>query len=50
MTDVLQCPYCNLRFSTRSELEQHKALDHPEREEEPTIEPRLPQLFNRTRA
>jgi hypothetical protein len=30
MTDVLQCPYCALRFSTRSELEQHKALDHPQ--------------------
>jgi hypothetical protein len=29
MTEVLQCPYCALRFSTRSELEQHKALDHP---------------------
>jgi Zinc finger, C2H2 type len=28
MTDVLQCPYCDLRFSTRSELEQHQALDH----------------------
>ena len=35
MSDVLQCPYCALRFSTRSELDQHKALDHPrEREEE----------------
>jgi hypothetical protein len=29
MSDVLQCPYCDLRFITRSELEQHKALDHP---------------------
>ena len=34
MTDVLQCPYCDLRFSTRSELEQHKAIDHPRREQE----------------
>jgi hypothetical protein len=41
MTDVLQCPYCPLRFSTRSELEQHKAFDHPELEQEPpaTVEP-----------
>jgi hypothetical protein len=28
MSDVLQCPLCELRFSTRSELEQHQALDH----------------------
>lgn len=34
MTDVLQCPYCELRFTSRSELEQHKAFDHPEAEEE----------------
>jgi hypothetical protein len=34
MTEVLQCPYCALRFSTRSELEQHKALDHPQTEED----------------
>ena len=33
MTDVLQCPYCNLRFTTRSELDQHKALDHPREQE-----------------
>lgn len=36
MTDVLQCPYCNLRFTTRSELDQHKALDHPQHEGEAT--------------
>lgn len=34
MTEVLQCPYCDLRFSTRSELDQHKAFDHPRAEEE----------------
>jgi hypothetical protein len=34
MTDVLQCPYCDLRFSTRSELEQHKSFDHPRAAEE----------------
>jgi hypothetical protein len=28
--DVLQCPYCELRFTSRSELEQHKSFDHPE--------------------
>jgi hypothetical protein len=41
MTEVLQCAYCDLRFSTRSELEQHKAFDHPRREEESlaTVEP-----------
>jgi hypothetical protein len=33
MTDVLQCPYCDLRFSTRSELDQHKLFDHPQAEE-----------------
>jgi hypothetical protein len=33
MTDVLQCPYCNLRFTTRSELDQHKAIDHPREQE-----------------
>ncbi|MGI8774611.1 MAG: hypothetical protein ACR2KQ_06310 [Actinomycetota bacterium] len=27
--DVLQCPICELRFTSRSELEQHKAFDHP---------------------
>jgi hypothetical protein len=44
MTDVLQCPYCDLRFSTRSELEQHKAFDHPGREQEPPapVEPQAP--------
>jgi hypothetical protein len=41
MTEVLQCPYCDLRFSTRSELEQHKAFDHPRSEEKPpaTVDP-----------
>jgi hypothetical protein len=33
MTDVLQCPYCNLRFTTGSELDQHKAIDHPREDE-----------------
>jgi hypothetical protein len=34
MSDVLQCPYCDLRFSTRSELEQHKAFDHTREQQE----------------
>lgn len=43
MTEVLQCPYCDLRFSTRSELEQHKALDHPQPVEDEKPEPAAPE-------
>lgn len=39
MSEVLQCPYCSLRFTTQSELEQHKAIDHPRAEEEKVEEP-----------
>ncbi len=39
MSEVLQCPYCSLRFTTQSELEQHKAIDHPRAEEEKEEEP-----------
>jgi hypothetical protein len=35
MPDVLQCPYCDLRFPTRSDLEQHQAFDHPRAQEAP---------------
>ncbi len=44
MSDVLQCPYCTLRFRTRSELDQHKALDHPteQEEEHARVEPDRP--------
>lgn len=36
MTDVLQCPYCELRFASKSDMDQHIAFDHPqERDEEP---------------
>jgi len=38
MTDVLQCPYCDLRFTSRSELEQHKAFDHPGKDDEVVVE------------
>jgi hypothetical protein len=26
---VHQCPYCELRFTTRNEVEDHVATDHP---------------------
>jgi hypothetical protein len=26
---VHQCPYCELRFVTRNEVEDHVAVDHP---------------------
>ena len=50
MSDVLQCPYCVLRFSSQSELEQHKAIDHadvaeeapPEAEPAPEVEAAAP--------
>lgn len=29
VTDVHQCPYCELRFVSRNELEDHVALEHP---------------------
>ena len=34
LSDVLQCPECPLKFTTKSELEMHLALDHPERRKE----------------
>jgi hypothetical protein len=32
--DVLQCPYCELRFRSESELQQHISFDHPQEKEE----------------
>jgi hypothetical protein len=29
VSDVHHCPYCELRFVTRNELEDHIAVDHP---------------------
>jgi hypothetical protein len=29
VTDVHQCPYCELRFVSRNEVADHVALDHP---------------------
>lgn len=32
VSDVLQCPYCELKFSSNADLKQHLAFDHPDRE------------------
>jgi uncharacterized C2H2 Zn-finger protein len=32
--DVLQCPHCDLKFSSRSDLNQHIAFDHPGRDKD----------------
>jgi hypothetical protein len=29
VSDALQCPFCELRFATRNELDDHVAVDHP---------------------
>jgi hypothetical protein len=29
VAEVHQCPYCELRFRSRNELEDHIACDHP---------------------
>ena len=34
MTDVAQCPFCELRFQARWELKAHLESDHPGRIEE----------------
>jgi len=35
MSDVLQCPYCELKFASTADLKQHHAFDHPDREVPP---------------
>ena len=30
--DVLQCPHCELKFASRSDLNQHIAFDHPDKD------------------
>jgi hypothetical protein len=30
VSDVHQCPYCELRFVSRNELNDHVAVDHPQ--------------------
>ena len=32
MTDVHQCPFCELRFVLLTELQMHIRIDHPDRE------------------
>lgn len=32
MSDVHQCPFCELRFVTIAELQFHIEIDHPDRE------------------
>lgn len=32
MSDVHQCPFCELRFTNLKELEFHIQLDHPDRQ------------------
>lgn len=34
MSPVYQCPNCELRFVTKSELDMHRRLDHPSEETE----------------
>lgn len=35
---VYQCPRCELRFSSKSELDMHRNFDHPSKEPEPPPE------------
>jgi len=35
MPATLQCPYCELKFASESDLKQHLAFDHPDREVPP---------------
>ncbi|MDD9369275.1 MAG: hypothetical protein PV358_04110 [Acidimicrobiales bacterium] len=37
MTDVHHCPYCELRFVTRNEVEDHVARDHPRNVDDDTM-------------
>ena len=32
--DVLQCPHCDLKFASRSDMNQHIAFDHPEHDKD----------------
>ena len=36
MSDVHHCPYCELRFATRNEVEDHVAVEHPRPVEDDT--------------
>jgi sarcosine oxidase delta subunit len=37
VTDVHHCPYCELRFVSRNELEDHVAGDHPRTVDDDTM-------------
>jgi hypothetical protein len=39
VNDVRQCPYCELRFISRNEVEDHVALEHPRRIDDDTVRP-----------
>jgi hypothetical protein len=39
--EVRQCPYCELRFGSRNELQDHVSLDHPGELDDDT-DPRTP--------
>jgi hypothetical protein len=40
VNDVHHCPFCELRFVSRNEVEDHVALDHPRRIDDDTVRPR----------
>jgi hypothetical protein len=42
MTDVHQCPYCELRFRARTELDDHVATEHPGPVDDDTSPPAPP--------
>jgi hypothetical protein len=37
--EVHQCPYCELRFQTRTELEDHIAVEHAGQDDDDTFTP-----------
>jgi hypothetical protein len=39
VNDVHQCPYCELRFVSRNELQDHVAVDHPRAVDDDTSPP-----------
>ena len=48
--EVFQCPECELRFRSASEMEQHVSIDHPDFEFTPkTIEDSLLQAGHKRR-
>ncbi|MGH9209601.1 MAG: hypothetical protein ACRD2C_02865 [Acidimicrobiales bacterium] len=37
MTDVHQCPFCELRFISRNELQDHISEAHPRADDDDTL-------------